>query len=338
MCKNRLSEIVLIADRLYHSSQEMDISGNKLEMISDEYFEEVFNGLKPLGHKITHYESPMALIDNARIHVNSVVFTIYGGANSINRMALVPGVCESYNIKFAGADVYGRVICQDKFLSKQFAERFGIKTANSILVDKLSRIPMINQLKLPLVVKPNFEGSSIGISNSSLVQSHKEAQQLAKELITQYFQPIIVEEFIVGSEVSICMVGTSENIEIFEVVEIVNNDNPRYFWSNLYTAEDKHIETNNISHQVIKNALSEEEIAGLKNAFSAFPKMDYLRIDGRLNDSGFSFIEFTPDAYLGEFSTMNDAARENGLSYTELLDKIINSALTYYQTPYSSYK
>ena len=88
--------------------------------------------------------------------------TIYGGEISRNRLALVPAICESMNVKFLGADVYNRIICQDKNLCKTFAKRFNILSPNSILIYDENDISLIKSLKLPLVVKPNYEGSSIG--------------------------------------------------------------------------------------------------------------------------------------------------------------------------------
>ena len=53
---------------------------------------------------MTHYNTLKEFIDNVRQHKHDLVFTIYGGRRSGKRMALVPAICESYGIKFVGAD------------------------------------------------------------------------------------------------------------------------------------------------------------------------------------------------------------------------------------------
>jgi D-alanine-D-alanine ligase len=330
--------IVLIADRTYKSCEEADIKGHELEMISNEYFEDIFTGLSKVCKQVVSYQSPEELINNIQNHSNDLVFTVYGGSNSRNRMALVPAVCESYNIKFAGADVYARIVCQDKFLSKEFAKRYNIHSPDSVLIDYGIPIEQIKELKLPLVVKPNFEGSSIGIDESSKVYSYEDAIVLIKKLQDEYEQAIIVEEFIEGKEVCICIVGQKNEIDLFEAMEVYCEEDENFFYNRLYTAKEKHLSDKTLSHRSITNLLSENQQKDIKALYTALGKMDYMRIDGRINANGFTLIELTPDGYMGTDSSFADAARKNKMTYEELLKIIIHNALESYHIPYSNYK
>ncbi|GAB3522240.1 D-alanine--D-alanine ligase family protein [Emticicia fontis] len=330
--------IVLIADRTYESYILSDIEGNKLEMISNEYYDSVFNALKSICKEVIHYQSPEKLIDNAFKHKNDLVLTIFGGSDSRNRMALIPAICESYNIKYVGADVYARVVCQDKFLGKEFAKRFELQLASGVLIDNLEMLPFIKDLKLPLVVKPNFEGSSIGITENSKVNSYEEAIELAKHLFERFNQSILVEEFIAGREVYICIVGNKSKIILLEAMEVVFNDDEDYLIERIYSAKDKHLSEKSNYYRPVTHLLSQKEIQNLESLFLSLGKMDFMRIDGRITDSGFVLIELTPDAYIGNDSSIAYAAKMNNLSYMELFKTIIHTALESYHTPYSNYK
>ena len=328
---------VLIADRTYQSHLEFNLGGAELEMISDEYFEDIMTGLKEIFDNVIHYQSPKDLIDNASKHTKDIVFTIYGGANSRNRMALVPSICEALNVKYAGADTFARIVCQDKYLSKQFANRFGIKTPASSLIDKVDHLNQIMDLRLPLIVKPNLEGSSIGISDNSKADTYSDAQDLAEHLLVQFKQPILVEEFIPGKEVCICVIGNLDNILLFEAMEVVVESDEDYLLNNVYSAKLKHRSDKVIIHKNVTSELTDDERNKLMNLFKSLCKIDYIRIDGRITANGFVLIELTPDAYLGRDSSFSEALAKKGIPYRDLLKQITHTALSSYHTPYSSY-
>lgn len=329
--------IVLIADRTYQRYNEVDIQGDSLEMISNDYFNDIWNSLSQIAYSITHYNSPKELIANSAQHQNDLVITIYGGRASRNRMALVPAICEGAQIKFAGADTYARIVCQDKFLSKVFANRFKIQSPKGVLIESSISEIILSELRFPLVVKPNFEGSSIGISESSKVMTIQDTLNEIERQQKLFQQPILVEEFIPGSEVCICIVGSPDNIRMFEVMEVISEDDDAFFYNRLYTANEKHLSNKSIVHRPITDQLNEEQKANIIRMYKALGKMDFMRVDGRVNNGSFTLIELTPDGYLGSDSSFSDAYQGKGFSYDVLLRDIIRSALTYYQIPYSSY-
>ena len=139
--------VVLVADRLYTDDINTEFDASDLEKISDEYYYGLYEELKKVcGGTVFHYQSPKDLADNAYKHKDDIVFTIYGGEKSRNRMALVPAVCESYGLKYVGADAYARIICQDKYLSKIYCERFGLRTAPSFLLEDEQDIQLMKDL------------------------------------------------------------------------------------------------------------------------------------------------------------------------------------------------
>ena len=66
--------IVLIADRIFKKYDQIDSKTETLEMIPDEYFYEVFDGLNSIAKSVTHYNSLPTFIDNIAKHKNDIVF------------------------------------------------------------------------------------------------------------------------------------------------------------------------------------------------------------------------------------------------------------------------
>lgn len=94
----------------------------------------------------------------------------------------------TYNIKYVGADVYNRIICQDKNISKELAKKAGILVPDSVTINSLDNLNTFNLhlLKYPVVIKPLMEGSSIGITKNSLCQNANNI----KEKIENFIKPI----------------------------------------------------------------------------------------------------------------------------------------------------
>ncbi len=334
---NKIESIVLLADRTYTKSEESDIDSNRLEMVCDEYFEDIFNGLSKIAGEVIHYNTPQNFIDNIKKHKNAIIFSIYGGFGSRNRMALVPAICESYNIRYVGGDTYARIICQDKQLTKEFVKKIGLSTPGYILVEEAGQLDLTTSLKLPLIIKPNMEGSSIGIDRDSIAHDYSTAIHLAKKGLIKYAQPILVEEFVGGREVNICITGDTKNIQVFEAIENYHIESPAYFDSNVFSAYDKHV-SDDFRLKTITSELKSDTIQLLKKLFLSLGKMDYLRIDGKLSGLGFQIIELTPDGYIGKDSAFAVAYSHNNIDYNKMLLAIIDNSLAYYQTQYSSDK
>ena len=209
--------IVLIADRV-NNHDDATITSKTLEMVEDEYFNDIYNTLSSLTtKKIYHYMNPKIFLENIHKHKNDIVLSIWSGISSRNRKALVPSICEAYNIKYVGADTYTQIICQDKEMSKQICKKYGIKTANYQLIKDKDNLNLLNFLKYPIVIKPNFEGGSIGISQKNLVYNFNDAEKMTLFLLETFNQPILAEEFIYGEEISILIIGKKQKIDAKEI-------------------------------------------------------------------------------------------------------------------------
>jgi D-alanine-D-alanine ligase len=318
------SAMALVSDVVESSGTTAIENERTLEMSDPDTRDGVLAALRSLVPTVFAVNSPRELIDIA--YDIQLVLTIYGGMESRNRMALVPAVCETLGIQFMGADTYARILCQDKYLSKIVAREIGLDTAPALLVRDKIDLPLISGLSLPLVVKPNLEGSSIGIGPRNLVRKYKDAADLAEELLNKFGQPILVEEFVGGREVSYCVSGNENGINLFEAVEDVHISDVNFFKTNLYTAECKKRRFHEFTHRRVTDEVSGDLRATLYRLFAVLGKLDYVRIDCRVQDGTCRLIEITPDPYLGENGAFSDTFSMLGLTYAEGVALLISNS------------
>lgn len=312
--------VVVIADRL-QNEEHLSPDRTDYEMVEADYFEEVTASLARIAASHVHFESPTHFLDRIGEYRNDVVLSLWSGQRSWNRKALVPAICEAYGMPYVGADAYTHILSADKWLAKHYAARFGLQGSRGWLIDRPSALADIDDLHFPVVLKPNFEGASIGIAQENLVQTIGDAVRVAEKLFRIVRPPILVEEFISGREISIVLVETTG--ELFcGTVELVlpQQDIGNTLWS----YEPKHSgayvwrPVTNFPSVILSRAIS---------LFKALPKVSVMRVDGRLNDSTFTVIELSPDAHLGTAGGVAAAFINAGKTYDDLLHTLLSNAL-----------
>lgn len=313
--------IVLIVDRV-SSRKNVDIYTDTLEFTSNVYFEALEKALKYTNRKYYIYNSPDEFIDNISKHKNDIVFSaIWSGTSSRNRKSLIPAICESYNIDYIGADVYVQTICQDKYLTKLFCKDYNIEIPKGYVFDDLINFKKIKNLTFPLIIKPNCEGSSIGISDKNIVDNYNDAHKLAKKLLKK-FKTILIEEYVDGDEVSVCIVG-KDAIEFCEVIALTINGNS-YFSHQIWGFESKKLGRYDVGRKRVTYDISEQIIEECKKIFLDLGKVDYMRIDGRIKNNKFYLIELTPDCSLHPECFMANTFYANNMTYNEMIETFIS--------------
>ena len=93
------------------------------------------------------------------------------------------------------------------------------------------------KLRLPVFVKPAFEGSSKGILSSNLIDDPQQLLESVGQLYERYRQPVLVEEFIDGDELTVGLVGNAP-AEILGVMHVLPTDTSRPFVYSLEVKRD----------------------------------------------------------------------------------------------------
>lgn len=322
--------IVILADLIKSDSSSYNIDSHDLELIEPIYFNSLYIKLQKIFHQVIHYESLSDFINNIQRHQNDLIFSIWHGKDSKNRLSLVPAICESYNLCYVGADAYAKFLCQDKVLSKEYAKEFGFNTPNYIKISTINNINLIDSLQFPLVIKPYMEGNSIGISENSLVNNIQEAKKQIKFLLNEYNQSVLVEEFIAGKEIFICIVGNKNKIELIGAAEVTVENELEFFDKNLNSLEIKKKKNKKLVYFPFSKFIDEKTYQIAKNAFQSFDKMEALRIDGKYYNNQFWFIEFSPTPYFSVPSAYNTIFQEMGISLEEGMKIIFNNTINFH--------
>lgn len=279
---------------------------------------------------VTLYTELEDFRDHIKEHQHDLVFPMRYGPTSRTQKGLIASLCESYGIDYMGADNYTHLLCNDKDLSKKYASEFGFAVPNSIMFRRLASdnemMDRVMRLKLPLVVKPNFGGGSAGISDSSLVHDYAAAVKLVKFHLSTHPTPVLVEEYIAGQEISILLIGGREKIVFCGETQLVINDQT-YFEDRIWGYEEKKIDDSKVDSK-ISHLTTQKEREQAIHIFQSFEKVEYMRVDGRITDTGFFLLELSPDCYLGPESDFEIALKEQlGLDYSSGLKFIIENSL-----------
>lgn len=318
-----MKNVVLIAD-VIDNHDNIDLKNNDLECISKSYFNNLFNGLSEVSNRVTHYASIKDFINNIQLHQNDIVLSVWSGQLSRNRKSLVPSICEAYNIAYVGADPYVSCICQDKVLSKYIAAQHNIKSAKGILIKNKCHAEELKTLKLPLIVKPNFEGGSNGISRDNIVFSYEEALCLCNKLISYFLQPILIEEYIEGIEVCVTIAGKNGIIDVLEAdAIIIDGESEKY---HVFGYEAKKSKTIKYRHAPASHLLTDKMRASFINLFNSLEKIDIMRIDGKIQQDEFVLLELTSDPNYDIPASVAYDFNLAGYSYNEMLKKILSYA------------
>lgn len=229
---------------------------------------------------------------------------------------IVQSVCEYLRLPYSGSGVLASALCMDKLMTKKLLEQAGIPTAPYQVLDTKTEAPKDFEctLKLPVVVKPSREGSSVGIS----IVKNSEELLVALETAAKYDHIVLVESYIPGKEITVPILqGRSLcPIEIQPKVDFYN-------YENKYTAgkTDYHLPAR------ISDEKLEEAKALAKEACSLLRVRTYARVDFRMNDEGQMFvIEVNTLPGATPTSLFPRSAKFEGIHFNEVIRILIEEA------------
>lgn len=274
---------------------------------------ERIGGIKPLTR---------ALADGRRW---DAIFNICEGLKGVSREAQVPALLEAYDIPYFFSDPLTLALTLDKAMTKRVVRDAGVPTADFALIEAEADIARTS-LPFPLFLKPVAEGSGKGIDARSRVENRDQLEQVARELLDRFHQPVLVEEFLPGREFTVGITGTGKDAELLGVSEIVPKDK---FIGHGYGYQNKSEWEDKLS---IVPATDADALAAGKVALAAWQVLrcrDGGRADVRLGKDGEPrFIEVNPLAGIRPgYSDLCFIAEFRNLSYRDLIGKFLASFL-----------
>ena len=286
-----------------------------------------------LYHDVTLVEADHASFNKLKEINPDIVFNIAEGFNGVSREAQIPSILDMLKLPYTGSDPLTLATCLDKARTKEILSYYKVPNAKFVLVDSMQRAKEI-KLKFPLIVKPISEGSSKGIFSSSFVKDKKELLREVERILVEYDQAALVEEFLPGREFTVAILGNGDEAEVLPIVEISYNDFPKDFIP-IYSYEAKWIldtKENPLDVFSCPANLTPELEKKISNAalrtFNILRCKDWSRIDVRLDANNEpNIIEINPLPGIlpnpEENSCFPKAARTRGLSYEEMINKVL---------------
>jgi len=233
----------------------------------------------------------------------------------------VQAILDLKGIKYTGSKTLSSAVTMDKILSKILFDKFNIPTPkwfafnnSEMSADEIAE-RIENEISFPAIIKPNDQGSTVGLSICRNRNDVKQALNVAKD----YSEKILVEEFIPGRELTVGIVGDVA----LPVLEI----KPKH---EIYDYECKY--TSGMSEYIVPANIPEEISKQLQNtslqAFKALECEGYARIDFRLSpENKFYLLEINTLPGMTSLSLVPKMAKAIGMSFEDLIDKIIQLSL-----------
>lgn len=309
-----------------------DVGDIEAEYDSYDTIEAISNVFSAHGAKVVALEADSNFVEKLKNAQVDIVFNIAEGTYGRGRESQVPAILNFLRVPFSGSDETTMGLSLDKALTKRYLSTFQIDTPAYFVVNSHSYNNNLN-LKFPLIVKPNCEGSGKGISDFAVVENQEQLNELIEKNLINYGQPMLVEEYIKGREFTVGILGNGHDMHVFEPMEICylgdNNENMIYSY-NVKINYKKYIEYKCPSALDNETAERMKDIAA--KIYTALDCKDFSRIDFRLSEDGvIYFIEINPLPGLAPgYSDYPMLAQFCGMDYQTLILNVLNSATKRY--------
>jgi D-alanine-D-alanine ligase len=283
--------------------------------------EQVYQTLDKERYEILRYDPRDDLLrlarDSERIDVALII--LHG---RLGEDGTIQGFLESLSIPYHGSKVLGSAVAMNKIFSKRLYAQAGLPVSPYVIADRLNSPNsgwITRELGLPCVVKPENEGSSIGLS---IV---RQEQQLgdALEKAWRFDRRCLVEKYVSGTEITVAVLG-NDTLEALPLVEIIPGDQFDFFD---YEAKYTPGATREICPARLPQNLTEKAQDYAKRAHLALGCRGYSRTDMIVDANEAYVLETNTIPGMTQTSLFPQAAAAAGISFSALLDRLIALAL-----------
>ena len=272
----------------------------------------VLAALETLGIPCVGIDADVKIIDRLRAQQADCAFIALHGRWGED--GVIQGALDVLGMPYTGSGVLGSALAMDKLRCKQIWQATGVPTpAYCLLEPGVAADEVVQQLGLPMFVKPGREGSSIGITKVENSGALQQAWDVAHALDDQ----VIAERYIDGQELTIAILGD-------EALPTIRLETPRTF----YDYEAKYLADSTQYHcPAGLDASLEKELQQL--ALKAFKVLDcrgWGRVDLMLDaDQQAHFLEVNTVPGMTDHSLVPMAARAAGIEFPQLVQRILEA-------------
>ena len=299
------------------------------EYDSRETVEVIAAALNAAGHSVVMLGGGEEFLENILREKVDIVFNIAEGrGNSRSRESQVPSVLEMLGIPYTGSDSHCLTVCLDKPLAKKLVAAEGVATPQWQLINDETELRRIDweRFPFPSIVKPAYEGSSKGIRLTSVVESVERLQEEARRLLDAYHQPVMVEEFINGDEVTVGIIGNTPP-KVTGIMRILPRNKEKRFVYSLEVKRDYKKLVDYESPPRLANEIQERITLASLKVFQVLGCRDFARVDFRVSPDGVPyFLEINPLPGLGGYSDLVIMALKLGWTHQGVIQAVLEAA------------
>jgi D-alanine-D-alanine ligase len=245
----------------------------------------------------------------------------------------VVSLLEMQGLPFTGCGATGLTLCKHKGISKKILGYHRIHVPNFVVIPRGQRIARPKRLKFPILVKPVKDEASYGISQASFVETDEQFRERAAFIHEKHEADVIAEEFIVGRELYVSLMGNLR-LTVFPIRELIFREVPpkepkiatySAKWNEEYR---KRWGLQNQFAEGLDPALVAHIEQTCKRIYRLLTIDGYARIDLRLTEANeVYFIEANPNPILAQDEDFALSAGKAGLPYPQLIDRIIRHGM-----------
>jgi D-alanine-D-alanine ligase len=332
---------ILYGGRSVEHAVSVNSARNIFEYIDKDRFEPIPVGIDNQGrwfqtitvNKNIEAGTPVSLALNPsnpifQIHGSAkkpdIIFPLLHGTDGED--GSVQGLLQAMNIPCVGSGVLGSALSMNKIVAKQLMQSAGLPIGKFVWFSKadkkkISYQSIVDELGLPFMVKSASLGSSVGVSK---VKSEKEFKKALDDSF-QYDDEVLFEEFVKGREIECAILGNTPPIASLPGEIVIN---PKY---DFYTFDAKYVDPDavriDVPAQLNKSIIESIQELSVK-AFQILRCLDYARVDLFLSDKGKVYInEINTIPGFTNSSMFPMMWKERGISFTNLITKLIETAL-----------
>jgi D-alanine-D-alanine ligase len=249
--------------------------------------------------------------------VDVVFLALHGGWGEDGT---IQGLFEMAGIPYTGSGVLGSALAMDKDRAKRVVRDAGEPTPDWALLEVRASEPTNEEFARarseagggPVIVKPNAEGSTVGLSlvspNDDLRKAFREASRFGRQ--------ILIEKYIPGRELTISILGD----DVLPIVEIIP-DGGIYTYQAKYTKGQSRYEVPASLPPALTSAIQKSAL----RAFRVLGLEGFARLDYRLApDESFWFLEANTIPGMTPLSLVPMAAKAAGISFEQLVERIVD--------------
>lgn len=319
-------------------------SEDEAEFDTPETIEAIAAALVGAGHEVQKIEvsGPAShLASRLEAFSPDIVFNTAEGKRGRTREAFYPALFEELGYPYTGSDAYTLTLTLDKWLTKQVLRTHGIDTpaARFLTARDLAEVAKTDGgmggslgTPIPAIVKPNFEGSSKGISDASVARDWRALRTVATSMLEQYPQGVLIEEYIPGIDVMVPFVegvGSRYGEGVLSPVEF-HLDPALKSKYNLFDYRLKNRMRDKVSLRCPAH-LPKDVIGRLQSLTRTIVNVlglrDVARVDFRIGEDGrIYFLEVNALPILEPGTGLFAATKREHLSYESSIQAVLDSA------------